>query len=786
MLLLLEDVHWMDEPSLKLTLALSRVLPALPMLLLLVHRPPLSDDHPILPELELLPNHTHINLSELSPEATSVMIANRLQGQPTPLALSLILAKTQGNPFFTEELVDAMRESGALSPQEDQTWSLSAPIIEALEQAHGITRNDQGERIIDPQAPLALVDLGIPDTVHGTVLSRIDRLPEEHKLTLKVASVIGRVFLLNVLSQSHPSQVDMEALLSEFTVMESRDFTFIEIPPPQPVYMFKHNVTQEVAYGTLLEVQQQALHQAVAETIERVQPDAVEQLAYHFGLGGVRDKTIHYLDRAARKAQHDYANETALRYYGQALALDERWEWHKGRVEVLHILGRREEEQAALRALEASPGVPAFESAYLWGQYDEAIGDYVQAQEAAERALAASRAATHRLNEVRSLNQLGMIAYRRGDYEQAIAWYNQVVERVPESLARTNEETWELAHALDELGALAVYRGHFDEGKARHEQALALNQAAGNRKGEADALNSLAILAFTRRNLDEAIHYHHRTLDVRREMGDRVKEGVSLLNLGIVTRYAGDYHQASEYLAMAQHILDAAGDRWEQVNVLNELGILSQELGDLSQAQDYLQHGLNLSREIGDEAGQSYILVNLGAVKRDMGDLDAAETLLHEGLTLAEQQADAYLQALFLTYLSMVSLLAQQYEQAVARATSALVKRRNMNQHLETSANFATLAAAYHALGDTSAALDYARQGLAILDACGGEGPEYPHQDYFTCYQVLTGVAQDALQSSHRLVMKRADTIRDPGLRQSYLERVAIHRAIVRTATERD
>ena len=212
-------------------------------------------------------------------------------------------------------------------------------------------------------ALLASVDLGLPDSVHGLVLSRLDRLPDPVKLTLKVASVIGRVFELDLLRDAHPATVEHDALEGQLSTLAQRHFARLETPAPQVAYIFKHNITQEAVYQTLLHSQQQTLHGRVARALEALRPDAVERLAHHFHSGDlarptVRRQALHYLDAAAHHAQRDYANETALAQLDRALALETRWGWLKTKIEVLHLLGRREEERAVLEQLAQVENAP--------------------------------------------------------------------------------------------------------------------------------------------------------------------------------------------------------------------------------------------------------------------------------------------------------------------------------------------------------------------------------------------------------------------------------------------
>jgi predicted ATPase len=787
LLLVIEDAHWLDETSLELTLALARIIAEVPLALTLVYRPPTAVDEPrpLFAGLSQLPDHRLMDLSELSPAGVALLVANRLQGQISAVALSLIQTQVQGNPFFSEELVDTLRERGDLYRQASGRWTLSERLLASLRQANCLDKDaGSGEWVLVEDAPLAAAHLGLPDSIYGMVLSRIDLLPEPHKVTMKVASVIGRIFEFELLSQAHPGRPSQAELLEQITLLEQRDFIRLEAPEGRPIYMFKHNITQEVAYDTLLEDQQRQLHRALGENLEIMQPEAVERLAYHYSRSGVRAKAIRYLEKAAGKAQHEYANETALYYYNQALALAPRWTWLKEKVRILHILGRREEEQVELAILSASANAPLYETTYLWGRYYEALGDYTQAQTAIEQALAANQASRNLVGEVRCLAHLGLIARRQGDYNGAKAWYQQALALFPGETSYSDEAARSLIQILNGLGTVHRQQSEFDQATLYYQQALALSRQGGNRLGEAEALNNLGVTAYYQRRLTETQAYHRQALEIRRAIGARASEGMSLYNLALIIQEAGNYNQAQEYFLAALAIQQATGNRWEEINVWIGLGILNQELGDLPAAQTCLQQALMLSQKIGDEAGQAYVLCNLGLVMADRGDLEAAEKLLSDGLALTRTQADRDLESGFLSYLSMVSLQKGHLQQAIEQAEAAIIIQQELDQRLRMTDNLATLASAYLAANNLTSALDYAQQTLALLEECGGEGPEFPQRDYFICFQILAATgqvkpAQTALQSAYELVMARANKITDPALRQSFLERVVVNREIV-------
>jgi tetratricopeptide (TPR) repeat protein len=679
-------------------------------------------------------------------------------------------------------------------------------MFNALRQAHCLKYDPaQGQWTFRPDAPLSALEIGLPDSVHGLVLARLDRLPEAHKLTLKVASVIGPAFEFELLAQAHPAQPDQEALLQQLAFIQARDFIRQELPAPQLSYTFKHHITQEVTYENLLGDQQRQLHHAVGDTLERLRPEAVEPLAYHYSRSGLHDKTLFYLDKAARKTQREYANETALNYYSQALALEERWEWRRGQAEILHILGQREEERASLELLEAGlsrgaegqggrgeitpapllPRSPAvFELAYLWGQYYETIGNYAEAQAAVEKALAASQELEDLAVEVRCLAQLGLIAYRQGNYDRAKTWYNQALALFQPEETYLDEVTRAFTQAFDGLGAVYYEQGAYDQAQSCYQQALGLSRVSGDRPGEANTLFGLGVNAFYQRHFAEAQNYYQQVLTIRQVIGDSAGEGIILHHLAQVFTEAGDYGQVQKYLAEALAILQATGNRWQQIYVWNSMGIIYLTLGDLARAQGCLEQGLQLAQEIGAEESRAFLLVNLGLVMQLQSQLSVAEQLLVEGLALTQIIDNKRLVSFFFSYLGAVQLQASHLEQAVEQASAALTLRNELGLRLYTTYDLSTLAATYLAMGEVTKALEYAEQTLSILEECGGEGPELPERDYLVSYQVLVAAGQAerakaTLQAGYEVVMGRADKITDPDLRQSFLERVAVNREIV-------
>ncbi len=784
LMLRLEDVHWIDEASAALATAICRVIANQPILVCLTRRPAMPDQQPGLPELAGFDYYEHLVLNELDVAGVQALVEAGLRGPASPLLLSLVQNRAQGNPFFVEELVDALYEAGMLVHHQETVWTLAPAAIRKLHEARCIEYNRDGAMVIVPHAPLTDV-LDLPDSVYSMVLARIDRLPELHRLTLKAASVIGQLFELDLLAHMYPLPLGPETLVEHLQALEQRDFMRSETPAPHATFAFRHNITQEVAYNTMLVEQRRSLHQAVGVVLEEFQPEAVERLAYHYSRSEVRDKMLHYIDKAARKSRYEYANETALQYYDQALQYEERWQWHYGRAAAYHVLGRRDEEERALQALDVATDVPQFAVGVLWGQYYEAVSDYEQAAAAFKRALADYRQRENQAGAARCLAQLGVVARRRGDYHVAAEWLEQAFALLAGAdAAETVEGAQVYAQALNEMGTIHANQGRYEEARTCYLRALELSRMHSTRENEALALSNLGMVADLQRDFALAIGYYNASLEQRRNIGDRAGEGDSLYNTAIVVRQTGDYHSAQQYLRAVLDIYQAVSNRWGGVNAWNESGILYHELGKYDEATLCLQRGLKLSREIGDEAGEAYILANLGLVALDAGKPEEAEPALLAGLNLAQAQYDQWLSAIIFHYLSVNNLYLGNHRASLNYARTALNLRRELDLRPNEADDLAVMAVANLHATEYAHALDQAKHALAILDECQGEGPEFPQRDYFFCYQVFAANqdvarARHALQSAHQLVVKRAEKITDPALRHSFLENVPINRQIV-------
>jgi class 3 adenylate cyclase/tetratricopeptide (TPR) repeat protein len=285
----LEDLHWADRSFVDL---LRRALLEIrqPAIILCVYRPPFS----LFTSHQLSSVHKvyhEIRLQDLSLSDARDMLASLLGTENIPSELKgWVQNKTEGNPFYLEELVNTLIESRVVI-RENGDWKITRPIRET----------------------------DISSSIHGLISGRLDRLEKETKRILQEASVIGRAFLYEILMKVTELEDRVDRGLS---TLERLDLIRTRSFEPDLEYMFKHPLTQEVVYNGLLKKERQEIHEQVARVIERLFEDRLsefyETLAYHFSLGRSVNKAVEYLVKAGEKSLARYAVEEAHEHYKKA------------------------------------------------------------------------------------------------------------------------------------------------------------------------------------------------------------------------------------------------------------------------------------------------------------------------------------------------------------------------------------------------------------------------------------------------------------------------------------
>ncbi len=310
-----DDLHWADPSSLEALEQLLSVTDRVPLMLVLLAR--LEREHgswriKLKAETNFAHRSTEILLKPLSLPEQSRLVDNLLAVADLPDSVRhLILERTEGNPFYLEEIVRSLIDQGAIV-HEGEGW----------------------------RATLEITDITIPDTLQGVLLARIDRLQEDVRRTLQLASVIGKSFLYRLLEAIAEAENQLDEHLAQ---LQRVDLVREKTVLPELEYMFKHSLTQEAAYNSLLVDRRREFHQRVGEALEQHFVDRKDQflglLAHHFEMAGEYIKSVDYLIQAGDQARLTDEHSEAIGYYQRAVVLLAKLEDQKRAAQVWLKLG---------------------------------------------------------------------------------------------------------------------------------------------------------------------------------------------------------------------------------------------------------------------------------------------------------------------------------------------------------------------------------------------------------------------------------------------------------------
>jgi class 3 adenylate cyclase/tetratricopeptide (TPR) repeat protein len=536
LLLVFEDLHWIDSETQAVLDGLVESLPSAAVLLAMNYRPEYS---------HRWGNKTYyrqLRIDPLPPESAGELLQHLVGADPglEPLKAFLI-ARTEGNPFFLEESVRTLVETGALAGERG---------------AYRLTR--------------AVSSLQVPASVHAILAARIDRLGPEDKPLLQAAAVVGKDVPLILLQGV--SDLDENGVTLGLTRLQAAEFLYETSLFPEPEYTFKHALTHEVAYGSLLAERRRALHARVVETIEarfadRL-PEHVEQLAHHAFRGEVWDRAVLYMRQAGQKAASHSAHREAAACFDQALAaLGHLPDSREAREQAIDLRLELRSSLFTTGELSRIPGLLAEAEAiataigdgrrlaiilnFLSNHYFE-MGDK-RASDCAERALAIAREVGDPGLQGLATFGLGRNLYSLGEYRRAIELLGTAVTALHEHLPEAHlAGPTGFAGGLPFLSRAFSEVGEFEQAMARAEEAMQVSEAADHALGRVHAQFALGFAHLRKGDLERAVPPFERGLDLARTkavsfldplmcaavgsayaMSGRLADGLPLLELGV-------------------------------------------------------------------------------------------------------------------------------------------------------------------------------------------------------------------------------------------------------------
>jgi tetratricopeptide (TPR) repeat protein/class 3 adenylate cyclase len=602
LLVLLEDWHWADDASREVLHRVSEVVDSHPITVVVTTRP----EPGILAELAA--KGTVVRLDPLERSAAAILLRALLRTERVSEDLvSRVQERTGGNPFFLEQVAHTLHEEGALVTTRGETV---------------LARDVEGLRL--------------PATVQAVIRARLDRLDGDAREVLRVASVIGREFERGLLIAAVPSHIDtpqsLERLRAAALIQQVRVV-------PEPVYRFKHVLTQEVAYGSFLEHQRKTAHGAIGRALEREGAggldEQAEALAHHFGEAESWPEAIDYGRRAAERLR-------GLSQFANSLAMFERLQqWIANlpddavrrdlladilleQERLCETLGQRKRQQeiiSELISLLAPHGASSkLAEAYLrQGDLLTLVKRFDGGERALTTALRLCRDVADKPLERRALRSVGLMRWHQDRHAEAL----EIAERALEFDRAVGDER-SIIGDLANIGNILRALGDYDRARAVLEEALAMPAAEREPPPVSSVLHNLANVHRACGNLDAALQCLLRADDAMRVNMLPIHRSFHLTTIAHIRLQQGDVDAALQTYQQAVDLSRRARHAEGLAQALRLLGEVQFRLRQDAAAAANLGEAAALFAQLEDAASQADLSAKVAVARERLGEWTAA------------------------------------------------------------------------------------------------------------------------------------------------------------------
>jgi len=577
LVLAVEDLQWIDKTSEEFINYLMGGIYSHRIMLILLYRPEYTHNW------GSKSYYVQVGLRQLSTATSTALVDAILEDGETDSELrKLILEKAAGNPLFIEEFTRALVENGAIQ-RKGKKYTLSGKVS----------------------------NIAVPDTIQGLIAARIDRLEEDIKHIIQVASVIGRDFAFRILQIISGMQEQLKSYLEKLQGME---FIYEKNLFPELEYIFKHALTQEVAYYSLLNLQRRELHRKIGEAMESTYPHRLTELSSIIGQHFMRaedwKRAFYYLDRAGEAAAGLFAHPEARIHYAKAL-------------EALQQLDPTEEN----RALRVDTIIKHTSSSWRATPPDETLNLLSSAENLAKTMkVGETLPSDEALRLARVQFWMGRVYYLRGDMSEGIRYFKQVL---PVAKALGDEEL--IAVPSSAIGQTLAVLGHASKAEALLTEAIPLLERVANWPEWVQAVGFLGSAKAMMGDYGAGLRTAQSALNRAKELNFITGIAVAQNCLGFAHLFGGDAYLAIKAAQQALQAADESGDRIYRYVGYGLWGWAAGRDGQLETASNCMAQ----SQEIVQELGGRVIMADVfTAAKAEIAFLGGH---FDEALALAEQ-----------------------------------------------------------------------------------------------------------------------------------------------------
>ena len=635
LVIVVDDVQWLDSDSLRL---LQRVLSQMPSTkLLLAARPDCDID-----TLQTTGHScAHLQLTPLKRGATVEMIKDLCGGNPTKDMVQKIIERTEGNPFFTEQLILYLLENNRL-------------------------KIDKGRVFLSEGK-------GLPPSIASVIVSRVDKLGKRLSKLVKVASVVGQQFSLHLLSH----MLGRKKIENEVTGLTQEAFWE---PLSELVYIFSHALIRETVYDMQLRKTLRSLHRLVARTIEKIYPQDlprhVFELAYHYERAGVKRRAHKYLFQAGKTAVDQFQNAEALSFFNRSLAMATTvYQKMLVQYEIASLylnVGRWREckalcEKLVKYAQRTNRSKMLADSLYQLGYVKKALGGIDEGVELMKRAFSHYHTLDDANGKLKTLFEMVTVNNLRGHNKRALT----LIEK-GEKYARERK----MNDAIQTLRALraSLYSSEGKLKKARKVYESLLKKAEQSKSLRAQGRHHLSLghVSFDLGDFKAAEKHVRQALKLFIRLGDKSGICRTLANLGGLYWSQGDFFHAEVCYHSDLRIAKEVGDKRAIGLVSGCIGCLKMDKGDYHGCIEWLFKQLKVAEELDLPEDLVFVTQQLGYTYKLLHDFKRSHEYFNRSIALCRKHNYPYLQSLTLYYQSLAWSLTKHWEKALRCNDEAL------------------------------------------------------------------------------------------------------------------
>lgn len=822
LVLILDDLHWVDDASINLLFYLVRRLANSPIFIVGAYRPQEisakkdGERHPLeglILEFKRMYGEIFSDLDQVDSEEGERFTNALVDAFPNKLNADFrqrLHQHTGGHPFFILELFNHLRSNGYLVQDNDGDFIQKGPINWA----------------------------DIPVKIEGILEGRLSHLDAEIKEILKIACVEGDEFTFEVIQRvSGTPERKLLSRLSEELIEDQRLIreSSAGYLGEQVVskYRFAHILFQQYLYNALKRAEKRKIHLAVGQELESVYDQYLDQiasrLAYHFEACGEVEKALTYFELAGERAHTHFALQDSATFFTKALELvikddeQKRIELLLKREAVYEIIADRENQLVDIEALEAladyenEPGFKA-EIALRRALYEYRTGNYNGCIEASQDAIRHTKTAQDVARESTGNFYWGRAAWKLRDYVKAKNKLNEALllaERIQFGVIE--------ADCLRNLGILSELEHDIPAAEALYQRALLRHREMEDQRGVGYTLSDLGILYRVAADYYKSKDYLDQSLLVWEEIGDSLGYGIWCAHMGVLHLVMGEWQQAERKLLQALDIHQRIGNRNGEVYTLQDLGKLYLYRGEFSKAREFIESASPIWGEIHNRIGEAWNHHTKGQYHLYLGDYENATRALlrakeifdeyddpvgiaetadrfsvlysqmgeysqaqkqsNEVTHIAQKIKNPNIEAMGFKSMARALLGMDLLDLAIAANLRAVELFQSIHRHHMVFEPVAGLAQISLESGNIPEALTRVTIILDHLEAYTMDGNDDPGYVYLTCARVLKMAndprTRDLLEKANQFLQTRRGTIEDGEARSSFDEQIPSHRHLM-------